>query len=371
MRTAIIFLILFFASNKTEAQFIEKFKFWKEDTVKQKDGIFIFPLLYYTPDTRFAAGIVGVYYFNTGKIQDSEGPETRLSYVKLLGDYTQNRQLDLWSSWNIFTNQEKYLFKGEIRYRNFPDRFYGIGNNTPASQEEFYSYDLFNLKLLGMKQVYRNLFVGLDYQLTREYNFELEEGGILETQDIIGARGGLGSAIGTVLTYDTRDNVVNAYSGMLFEASTYFYDDFLGSDFSFVNINLTYNKYWQIKKDHIIGFNSVVKLNYGGVPFLDMSKAGSSEILRGYAENRFRDHHFAGFQVEYRFPVWWRFGMVVFSGLGDVFRYPSDLQLNTLKYSFGAGIRFSVNPKERLNVRFDYGFGRNNNAFYIMLTEAF
>ena len=44
---------------------------------------------------------------------------------------------------------------------------------------------------------------------------------------------------------------------------------------------------------------------------------------------------------------------------------------NNLKYSLGAGIRFAINKKERLNVRVDFGLGRKNNAFYIGLTEAF
>ena len=105
----------------------KKFKFLdKKDTVSKKAGFFLFPLLYYTPDTRIAAGLAGVYYFNTGRSDSLQ--KTRLSYTKLLCDYTQNKQLDFWTSWNIFTNQEKYLLKGEFRYRNFPDKYYGIVN---------------------------------------------------------------------------------------------------------------------------------------------------------------------------------------------------------------------------------------------------
>lgn len=365
----VLLLLLLFVVQKTEAQFFEKFKFWKEDTLKKKDGIFILPLLYYTPDTRWAAGIVGVYYFNTAK--DKKAGDTRLSYVKLLGDYTQNKQLDLWSSWNIFTDKEKYLFKGEMRYRNFPDRFYGIGNQTPESNEEFYAYDLFNFKILAMRQVYKKLFVGLDYQFSYEYNFKREPDGSLNTGNITGFDGGTGSAVGAVMTYDTRDNVVNAYSGMLFETSTYLYSSALGGSFDYTNINFTFSKYWEVRENHIIAVNAVTNLNFGNVPFLDMSKVGGDDILRGYAKNRFRDHHFSGIQVEYRFPVWWRFGMAVFTGVGDVYRKPSDIGWSTLKYTFGAGIRFSVNQAERLNVRFDYGIGRKSDAFYIMLTEAF
>lgn len=365
----VLFLALF--ASESFGQFWDKFKFWKEDTLVHQEGVFIFPLLYYTPDTRFAAGLVGVYYFNTGDHTTEKGRNTRLSYIKLLGDYTQNRQLDFWSSFNIFTNEEKYLFKGELRYRNFPDRYYGVGNNTSINQKELYSFDLMHFKFLAMRQVRKKLFVGIDYQFSYEYNFLQKPGGELASQTIVGWNGGLGSGVGAVATYDTRDNVVNAYSGMLFEVSTYLNSSYLGGTFNYTNVNMTFNTYWEVRKNHILALNSVVFMNFGGVPFLDMARVGGDDILRGYAQNRFRDNHFAGFQLEYRFPLWWRFGMVVFTGVGDVFRTPSDLSFSNLKYSMGAGLRFAINRKERLNVRFDYGFGRQNNSFYLMLTEAF
>ncbi len=348
----------------------EKLKFLhKKDTVSKKAGFFLFPLLYYTPDTRIAAGLVGVYYFNTGKSDSLQ--KTRLSYAKLLGDYTQNKQLDFWTSWNIFTNQEKYLFKGEFRYRNFPDKYYGIGNSSSILNLEKYAYDLFKFKILAMLQVAPKFFVGLDYQYENEFNFRHQVGGELEKSTIIGYKGGIGSALGFVATLDTRDNVVNAYSGHILEFSSYINTSYLGGNFNYVNLNFEFGKYWELKKNNVLAVNVIMNSNFGSVPFLDMAKVGGDGMIRGYASNRFRDNHFIGAQVEYRFPLWWRFGMVVFTGVGDVYHTPSDIKLNTLKYTVGAGIRFAINSKERLNVRFDYGFGRKSNAFYIMLTEAF
>jgi hypothetical protein len=369
MRFILSFIIVLVLNISVTAQ-KKKFNFLKKDTVSKSEGFFLFPLLYYTPDTRFAAGLVGVYYFNTGDTSNVND-HTRLSYAKLLGDYTQNKQLDFWTSWNIFSKGEKYLYKGELRFRNFPDRFYGIGNQSKESDVEFYSHDFFKFKILAIKQVANKLFVGFDYQFETEYNFILDPNGQLATGNIVGYKGGIGSALGAVVTYDTRDNVVNAYSGMLLEGSSYFNSPLLGSTFNFININLEFSKFWEIKKNHVIAINSVINSNFGPTPFIDMAKVGSDGILRGYASNRFRDAHFAGTQIEYRFPLFWRFGMVLFTGVGDVFRTPSDISLNSLKYSFGGGLRFAINPKERLNVRFDYGFGRKSNAFYLMLTEAF
>ncbi|MGF1637185.1 MAG: BamA/TamA family outer membrane protein [Cyclobacteriaceae bacterium] len=341
------------------------------DTIPDEKGGFVFlPLVYYTPDTRWAFGGAGVYYFKIPPKYENE-QVTRVSNVNFLADYTQNRQLDVWGTWNIFTRNENYLIKGELRFRNFPDRFYGIGNNSSKEAEELYAYDLFSLKYLMLRKIKPSLFAGLDIHFENEYNFTLEDGGLLEQGNITGYNGGRGVGVGFVTVFDSRDNVINAHSGQLAEFSSYFFRPAFGSQFNFTSLNATYQKYWQIKRNHIIASQTVMQFNIGAVPFLDMSTLGSDVILRGYPKNRFRDNNFWASQVEYRFPIYWRFGGVGFAGLGDVYSSASDLQLERLKYSVGAGLRFVVNPAERLNVRLDYGFGREGGYYYFVVTEAF
>lgn len=340
------------------------------DTTDDKSkGIIPVPLLYYTPDTRLAYGAMAVKYF---KLRSSkEDTLTRLSYTKLLIDYTQNRQLDVWASWNIFTSGEKYIIKGEARYRNFPDRFYGVGNRTPREASEFYSYDLITMKVLVLKSFGDRNFAGLDYQITNFYNVKKEPDGQLIEGQIPGSFGGLNSGFGFVVTRDHRDNVFNSHRGMFLELSSYFYDSWMGSDFRFKNYNFTYNKYYPIKEHHTVAWQVVANLNFGTVPFYNLATVGSDEILRGYAKNRFRDHNFVGGQAEYRFPLFWRLGGVAFAGLGDVFRNPNEVTFRLLKYSYGAGLRLNLNRKENVNVRVDYGFGLNNRGFYLSIGEAF
>ncbi|MCE3227387.1 MAG: outer membrane protein [Bacteroidetes bacterium] len=341
------------------------------DTIDdQKKGVFVLPLLYYTPDTRWAAGAAGVYYFKIKGKNDDE-KETRVSNVQFLSDYTQNKQLDVWGQWNIFTRNENYLFKGELRFRNFPDRFYGIGNTSIKKNEERYEYNLFSFKTLALKKVYKSVFVGVDYHFEQEYDFKYTDGGALQTGTITGYDGGIQSAIGLVGIYDSRDNVINTFKGSLFEVSSYFYLPQLGSTFNFTFLNLTHQKFWQVKKKHIIAIQTKARYGFGQVPFLDMSQAGNDDMLRGYPKNRFRDVNFLGTQIEYRFPLFWRLGGVTFAGAGDVFAKHKDLSLNTVKYSIGAGLRFVVNPAERLNIRLDYGYGREGGYFYFIVAEAF
>lgn len=341
------------------------------DTIDDdKKGVFVLPLLYYTPDTRWAAGAAGVYYFKLGA-RDSTEHETRVSNAQFLVDYTQNRQLDVWGQWNIFTRNENYLWKGEIRYRNFPDRFYGIGNTSLKSDEEKYEYNLISFKTLLLKKIYPSVFVGIDYHFEKEYGFTYTAGGKLESGEVPGHQGGIQSAIGLVAIYDSRDNVINSYKGSLLEVSSYFYSKTLGSTFNFTYVNGLYQKFWQVRRKHILALQAKARYGFGQVPFLDMSAVGNDDLLRGYPKNRFKDVNFLGGQVEYRFPLFWRFGMVTFAGAGDVFSDHKDLSINTLKYSVGAGLRFVVNPAERLNIRVDYGYGKEGGYLYFVVAESF
>jgi hypothetical protein len=342
-----------------------------DDTLSiEKKGFFVLPLLYYTPDTRWAYGGAGVYYFKVPPKTEDE-VLTRISYIQFLADYTQNRQLDMWGVWNVFTRNENYLLKGEVRYRNFPDRFFGIGNNTLSAQEERYEYSLVSIKNLMLKKIRPSLFVGFDYHFEYEFNFGYTPGGVLEQGTITGYKGGIGSALGAVAVYDSRDNAINALTGKLAELSTYVYTPAFGSTFSFVGINAIYQQHWLVKKKQSLNLQTKLRLSYGDVPFLDLSVAGGDDMLRGYPRYRYRDNHFIGTQVEYRAHLFWRLGLVGFAGVGDVFSSPNDIRLSTLKYSVGSGLRLLVNPAERLNIRFDYAVGKEGGYFYFSVGEAF
>lgn len=341
------------------------------DTISEnKNGVFVLPLLYYTPDTRWAVGAAGVYYFKV-KPSGHTDVSPRVSYLQFLADYTQNKQLDTWASWHVFTQDEKFLLKGDLRYRDFPDRFYGIGNNSSEAQKEQYSYQLFVFKSLQLKRVKPGFFVGFDYEFRYEYNFTYAPNSALASGTITGYKGGIGSALGLVSISDTRDNIINPYKGRYAEFSTYFFSPLLKSTFSFQTINATYQQYWQLKPKHVLAWQTKVRLSFGEVPFLDLSTLGNDDILRGYPKNRFRDNHFFATQLEYRFPLFWRFGGVAFGGVGDVFGPSSTLNSSHLKYSIGTGLRFVVDPAERLNIRLDYGYGREGGYFYFMVGEAF
>jgi outer membrane translocation and assembly module TamA len=75
--------------------------------------------------------------------------------------------------------------------------------------------------------------------------------------------------------------------------------------------------------------------------------------------------------LEYRWKFYKRWGMVAFAGVGEVARNLSDLNTKDLLPSAGAGLRFMVSEKNRVNVSLDYARGREGDAVYFYIGEAF
>ncbi len=341
-----------------------------DTTTTVKPKLIFAPILFYTPDTRLALGGVALNAFRINAKNDSLA-STRMSYVKLVSYYTLNKQYDAFVSWNIFTPREDYLLKGELRFRRYPDRFYGIGNNSLQDDVEKYEYDLLRIKSLFMKRFSQHLFVGFDYEFELEYRFRYEVDGNLVAGNIPGYKGGLGSALGAVAVFDSRDNVLNSFSGTLAEISSYYFTPILGSTFKFFELNGDFRRFVQIRPRHVLAFHSSMRFLFGQAPFLDLSRLGGEDILRGYPSNRFIDKNLIVTQLEYRFPLFWRLGMTTFAGAGDVFNHFDDLSWSQMKFSAGLGLRLLVNPKERVNVRLDYARGREGGYFYFSVSEAF
>jgi hypothetical protein len=109
----------------------------------------------------------------------------------------------------------------------------------------------------------------------------------------------------------------------------------------------------------------------GNPPYSSLSLMGGESLMRGYYLGRYRDNHMLALQVEYHSPQWKRAGVVVFTGLADVAARFNDFRLRDLKYSVGFGLRYMINPEEKINLRLDFGFGKESFGVYMKILEAF
>ena len=119
--------------------------------------------------------------------------------------------------------------------------------------------------------------------------------------------------VGLSLAYDSRDVLTNPHKGYYLNITQCFRPKFLGNDYAFSTTDL---------------------------------------------------------RTSYYHPVWKRNGVVVWIGAGTVFNKFSALRMDRVLPNYGIGYRWEF--KKNVNVRLDYGFGKNGQSGFIFnINEAF
>lgn len=331
------------------------------------------PILSYAPETSWGAGVGAKFLFKPNRA----GADTRTSNIPVSFQYTLNKQYILYSGYTVFFNHENYLLRGNLRHSSFPRLFYGVGNNTPSANEEVYDYRYTVLEPLLLRRIVGKLFVGGGVRHVRVSDVQLAPQSLLLDDtgrpSAAGARGAVSTGLETALTYDTRDNVLNAQQGMLAEVTHGWYGEQLGGQFRYELTKIDVRQYFQLAgtRRPVLAYQLFGYLSSGNVPLLEQGALGGSELMRGYYEGRYLDRAYAAAQVEYRLPITNRFGVVGFASAGRVAPRLRDFNFSGLHPAAGAGLRFKLVKAENLNVRFDAAFGDAGGTFYFNVAEAF
>jgi outer membrane protein assembly factor BamA len=183
------------------------------------------------------------------------------------------------------------------------------------------------------------------------------------------------SGLGATLLVDDRNSITTPTRGNYFQVDLLHHAAFLGSDFSYSHVAIDARTYVAVRRGKdVIALSAYGQFNGPDVPIQAMallSNVSSLWVMRGVYLGRFRDRHELVGQVDYRGHLKGRFGYVVFGSAGNVFGAGTDV-LDDVKFTYGAGLRFNVNPADPLNLRVDFtltSFG--SGGLSIGATEAF
>ncbi len=324
------------------------------------------PIVYYTPETSLAFGAGGVYTLRLGLHKERTRPTSLWMFLV----YTLKKQLQAKFMPEVYFADNNFVLSGTLKFEKFPQKFFGIGNDTAESSEELYTpqtvaFDIsFQRKLLG------HLFAGFKYEFESTRILEYSPDGLLAPGDLPGSRGGQVSGLGLHLNWDSRDSNLYPRRGQYFRFYTGLFGRVFGSDFNFTRSELDLRSYFPVGSS-VLALKAYLGTRGGDPPFYHLSLLGGESLLRGYYLGRFRDKGMLLLQAEYRMPLWKRFGLVGFAGLGDVFEATSSLRVNLLKHSLGAGLRYRIDAKEGTNLRMDFAWGKSSFGIYFTATEAF
>jgi hypothetical protein len=328
------------------------------------------PTLYYTPETRLAYGGFVFAYFHVDKTDTA----FRKSNAQLYFTHTQNRQYSVEIDWLVFGKKEQWLHSGTFDVLRFPEYFYNIGNGTPETDRHLITFDVIRLESEHLKNIGNRLFLGLKYQTQYLFDMQIDDSPLnlaMFSEKISGGSGYLANGLGGSLVADHRNNPLTPTKGFYVEASILSFSKLTFSTHNFTTVMLDIRKYIALKPRWTLAFNGYLALSNGNIPFRMNPTLGGGRFLRGYYRGRFRDKNLFVAQAELRFPLFWRFGAVAFSGIGDVGNDLSNFGENGLKYSYGTGLRFKLNKKEDANLRIDYGITPEGGGLYIVFAEAF
>tara|TARA_B100000508_G_scaffold141079_1_gene146084 strand:+ start:57330 stop:58406 length:1077 start_codon:yes stop_codon:yes gene_type:complete len=329
----------------------------EKDSTERKVKVLPFPTLGYEPETKFHFGAVAL--FTLDLYQDSM---TRTSNAKIEFNYTLRNQIILESEWNYFFKEEQWFSQGLLHFSRYPDLYYGVGPSTETSAELLFESNRVNLRGGLYRKIGNHLFTGGALRYT---NYSRVISDSLITFNELRQRENLG--ISGALFYDHRNNLLNASTGAYFRTDLEY--NLSNTDYTLLSIDL--RKYHTFKYGFVLAGRMYNRFAFGTPTFYDYSVLGGDDYVRGYFYGRYRDKHLSTLQIEMRTPLLWRVGLALISGVSSLYPDPAAFGA-VIRPNYGAGIRFLVDKKDNINLRFDYVVGNDQNSgFYISFGESF
>lgn len=340
----------------------------QSDTTKKPYNVLVLPVIARSIETNWSFGTAGSFTFRP-KLPDKN---LRTSNLQALALYSLRKQFVVAVNGSIYFPAEKFIINQQLSYSYYPDKFWGIGRSAPDSSEEDYNYKQYYIYLHPQMNLGNKIYLGFLYEFQRLFDVNYPAGGLFDQEHVLGRNGYHVSGLGLSFTYDTRNNAFSPDRGMMLQFYFNHFASYFGSGYQYTNFVLDARKFIKTYKEQVLAMEGYGFFNAGNVPLRSLALLGGSSRMRGYYEGRYRDKNLVVFQTEYRIPLLWRIGAVVFGDFGDVTGRLGDFNFQCLKYSYGGGLRVALNQTEKLNLRLDYGIAPGfSNGFYLQLGEAF
>jgi len=175
------------------------------------------------------------------------------------------------------------------------------------------------------------------------------------------------TGLGMFVDRDTRDMPSNAYSGNLLSVRGLFNSQSFGSDNDYESYSVAFSSYREMTDQLVLAWQLEGCYRSGTVPLWDTCRVG----LRGFPATDYLGKSSAIGQVEARWRLSERWGLVGFAGGGYLDNSFNEIDIHDLITSYGIGLRFMVLKSKRINMRVDYGWSNDSNALHLSVGEAF
>lgn len=281
--------------------------------------------------------------------------------------YTANKTWGIGGIRSASLPQFRLKYRFGVAYANVNLDFY---RNLPIAGETKFTFNFRSLPILASvtREVAKDsrFYAGIEYLFLRSTikpEFPLEN--IPEFLDNLEFTSNL-SFIGIVLDYDTRDNVFTPNKGTLIETKFSFNDDWTGSDYTFQNLNLSINQFFQFSSNWVSGFRLESKFQLGDAPFY----VNPAIQLRGVPLARYQGSSTYLVESEQRYDFSLRWSAILFGGLAKATTERVSFSDATLVYNYGTGFRYLLARLFKLRVGMDIAKSNDDWGYYITFGSA-
>ena len=317
----------------------------------------------YSKSTSLGIGILaaGLYRLDRTDSITSPSDVSVFANVSISGFYSVGI-----SGNNIFSrNKQRVIYN--VTFASAPRDFWGIGyDNALHNAVSTYSEKRILIDARYLRQVLPNTFVGglVNFDFTRGIRFSKPEYLAGENTQYTA------SGFGLIAEYDSRDFIPNPFKGVYVSLQETCFPKALGNcGQALWQTTFTADAYQRVWKDAILAVDLYAEFNSDGTPWPMLARLGDNQRMRGYYLGRFTDNDMITLQIELRQRIWRRIGGVIWGGAGNVFPSFARFDWSKTLPNYGLGLRWEL--KKRVNVRIDYGFGKETNSFLLSINEAF
>ncbi|AZQ62429.1 hypothetical protein EI427_09320 [Flammeovirga pectinis] len=315
------------------------------------------PYINYDRSLGFSIGALPMAMYNLSKT-DTISPS---SITGVLGMYTTNESWFTMTFTRLYFNEDKYRATfaaglGDINFQTYV--------NTPIGGNFInYNTGVNFIKVELQRRVLKNTYFGLNYMYTDfENTFDIVDN---DTSSVTTLQ-----TIGAIISYDNRDNVYYPYKGEIGNINLGVSPESLGNASSNTKVEIDFNKYFAIGKRDVIATRAYVGFGIGDLTFNQQFIVGQSDI-RGYTQGKYRGNAMYNIQAEYRWNFHKKMAINGFAGIATVSGANETELDGTFLPGVGVGYRYTVFPKNHMNVGLDGAIGRDDWGVYFRIGEAF
>lgn len=349
-------------------------------------SVSILPGISYNPANGVIFGVSTSFSKYFGDTKD-----TKISAFSASFSYTTQSQIKLSVQSNIFSKKNDWSLQGDWRLWKYSQNTYGLGTQTVPGDAENMTFNFIRFNENVLKKIIPNCYLGIGYSL--EYYYDIET---LDSSDVplypnynnsYSALHGYDStsyvSSGFVLNldYDSRDNTINSYKGILADVKYYNYKKFFGSTQDYENLYYEFRAYQSLTKSdsYILAFWTLgsIGINNEG-PYMSLPANGWDKYNttgRGYIQGRFRgnDYLYAEFANRIRLTSNGLFGIVFYVNVESASNPDQGIKLlNFIEPAGGVGLRIKFDKYSRTNLCIDYGIGRyGSKGVFMNIGEFF